>query len=120
MIRLFSAAIGVFLLAVWLVGLRMGDVVWMTWVLGVAGVFALGVYLVDREEVSRVTRAQTLVIFAVALFGVCFLGWALGAAQRMWLSGGLAASVALVVGLFVLVSTERHGTDGSHGRWITR
>ncbi len=73
-----AAGIGVFLVVVWLIGLRLDASAWMTWLLGVAGAVAAGIALVDREQVSRASRAQSLVYFALALYSANFVGWSRG------------------------------------------
>lgn len=110
MVHLLSAAIGVFLLLVWLLGVSLSATGWMTWLLGVAGAIAVGFALIDRDEVSRVTRAQSLVCFAVAMYGVAFAGWSRSVPHWLWLAAAGAASAALITGLSALVSADRQNT----------
>lgn len=106
-VHLVSAAIGVFLLLMWLVGVQLHATVWMTWLLGVAGAVAVGIAIVDREEVSRVARAQSLVCFGLMLYAAAFAGWSRHVAHWQWTSGVAAATAALVVGLITLASADR-------------
>ena len=104
MVHLLSAAIGAYLISLWLLGLRWDVRPWTTWLIGAAGLFAVGVAMIDREQASRATRGTSLVWFGLALNGFLLIAWVHGVAPWFLAAAAAAASAALVVGLLAVAA----------------
>ncbi|MCA1663454.1 MAG: hypothetical protein LC659_04150 [Myxococcales bacterium] len=102
-----AALVGIFLVLVSAVGIGFHATAWMTWLLGVAGIVAIGIGAVDRDQVSRVARAQSLVWLALMLYAAAFAGWSHHVEDWQWGAAVAAATVALAVGIITLVAADR-------------
>lgn len=111
MVHRLSAVLGFVLVGMSLAALfgHVGAVAWLAWLVGAAGVVLLGAGAIDRDEVSRVTRAKALIAIGLGLGVVVVVGkWTPTATSFIVVAAACAAAAALMGGVWTLAARSGH------------